>query len=381
MRIKKLKMLLLLPLVMIFITTSQAQQNTNILPTLSLLLFDQDPAKTVAYAWANRPSDPGPYTPDLAYSYNMTGGGVSITRSAPGIYEVKMPGLTFIEGNATTGYTGGVAILVSGSEEAYCTVFGRLVSSFIVACAESTSATEFSDARFNATVIQTTSRVSDAGIGFFHRIKQLTQLPAIGQTSQLTEDFYSSVGESISITKRAVGDYKYTYEGSVNLILSTPQVTLIDNRTSTPSKGHCNVAAVGENSFVKCFDINGNPTDAAHEVMIGWNNAPGNAKILAYAMPRSDGTPLAPGDVYNSSGITTQIERTGAGSYTLNFTGLVLPSNNQTGRQFSLQANAVSSGIDRCNIGTTLGPLRVVCKDLGDRGVASGFTAVVVGYE
>ena len=380
---KKLKKLLLLPLVMVIMTTSQAQQNTKLSPILSLLLFDQDPAKIVAYVWANQSTNPGPYTPNRTYSYNMSGGGVSITRRSAGLYEVELPGLKFIEGNLTAGFTSGAAILVSAAhpDEAYCTLFTRRESSFIVSCAESTNATVLSDARFMATVVQTTNQTSDVGIGFFHRIKNVrTQLPAIGQTKQLTSDFYSSVGESINIRKIAVGNYRYTYEGAVSLIHSTPQVTLIDNAISTPKKGHCTVDASGNNSFVKCFDLNGNPIDASHEVMIGWNNAPGNAKILAYAMTSPTGTEFASGDFYNSSGGETQIIRESKGTYLINFIGLDLPGNSQTDRQYNLQINAVSINNETCTIGSIF-VLSVFCSGLNQRSVDSGFSAVMVGYE
>ena len=52
-----------------------------------------------AFVWANEPSDPS-YTPQPAYSYNSTGGPITVTRTGTGDYSVRFAGLG---GNGSAG--------------------------------------------------------------------------------------------------------------------------------------------------------------------------------------------------------------------------------------------------------------------------------------
>ena len=70
----------------------------------------------VGYAWANNPSSSS-YTPSTLYSFNSSGGGTTITRSATGVYQVTFTGLG---SNGTEG--GHVQVTSYGSGNSHCKV-------------------------------------------------------------------------------------------------------------------------------------------------------------------------------------------------------------------------------------------------------------------
>jgi hypothetical protein len=68
------------------------------------------------YAWANNPTSAS-YTPDAMYSFNSSGGAISITRSGTGAYAVQFAGLG---GGSTLG--GNVLVTAYGGGSATCKV-------------------------------------------------------------------------------------------------------------------------------------------------------------------------------------------------------------------------------------------------------------------
>jgi hypothetical protein len=72
------------------------------------------PSSAVAYAWADQPSSPA-YTPSTFYSWNPSGGSVSITRFGTGRYSVSWSGLALLDG-------GDVQVSAYGGGNAQCKV-------------------------------------------------------------------------------------------------------------------------------------------------------------------------------------------------------------------------------------------------------------------
>lgn len=84
------------------------------------------PSLEVAYVWANDPASAS-YTPDPYYSWNPSGGGITITRSGTGQYNVSWSGLSLLDG-------GDVQVTAYGSTNAQCKVVGWGSSSVNVMC-------------------------------------------------------------------------------------------------------------------------------------------------------------------------------------------------------------------------------------------------------
>ena len=74
------------------------------------------PSTEVAYAWADQPTSSS-YTPSTFYSWNPTGGSISITRSATGSYTVFWSGFVLLDG-------GDVQVTAYGGSNAQCKVIG-----------------------------------------------------------------------------------------------------------------------------------------------------------------------------------------------------------------------------------------------------------------
>jgi hypothetical protein len=68
------------------------------------------PSAEVAYVWADQPTSSS-YTPNTFYSWNPTGGPVSVTRNGTGNYTASWSGLALLDGGdvQVTSYGGGNA--------------------------------------------------------------------------------------------------------------------------------------------------------------------------------------------------------------------------------------------------------------------------------
>jgi len=69
-----------------------------------------DPPKgqLAAYVWAESARAPGTYTPSARYQFNMTNGINTVTRSGPGVYQVKLADLKLSGGHGqVTAYGNG----------------------------------------------------------------------------------------------------------------------------------------------------------------------------------------------------------------------------------------------------------------------------------
>lgn len=72
------------------------------------------PSPEVAYAWADSPTSSS-YTPDSEYSWNPSGGSISISRFGTGQYQVTWSGFTLLDG-------GDAQVSAYGSGNAQCKV-------------------------------------------------------------------------------------------------------------------------------------------------------------------------------------------------------------------------------------------------------------------
>jgi len=84
------------------------------------------PTTDVAYAWADQPTSAS-YTPSTFYSWNPTGGSISITRNGTGNYTAFWSGLVLLDG-------GDVQVTSYGGGNAQCKVVGWGSNSANVRC-------------------------------------------------------------------------------------------------------------------------------------------------------------------------------------------------------------------------------------------------------
>jgi hypothetical protein len=136
-------------------------------PTVQVRCFDQNgspkdmafwilqvqggrPGRRIGFAWANLPSD-ATYAPNLNYSFNSSGGAITVTRSALGRYSVDFAGLQKL-----TGRTENVQVTPFGVGYSACKVvaWGNAGAALRVSVECRKLDGTFKDARFNVLVIE-----------------------------------------------------------------------------------------------------------------------------------------------------------------------------------------------------------------------------------
>ena len=99
-------------------TLRHARNCAGLLAAVAVIAFAGAPqvrAQAVGFVWNNNPTTAGTTTPDTAYSYNSSGGAISITRNAVGNYTAIFAGL----GN---GLNSNVVVSGYGSGADFCIV-------------------------------------------------------------------------------------------------------------------------------------------------------------------------------------------------------------------------------------------------------------------
>jgi hypothetical protein len=214
-------------------------------------------AQTVAWAWYN-----GNATPAPAYSYNPSGGAISVYRSEPGYYFVTFSGLS---GSATQL---GMGIATAYGSTATCE--GGSVSTSgpnlveVVNCWSPTGGQVDSD--FSLVLEQ---RDSWSGAGEDAYVYAVQPDYAIGAPYVPAPAFqFNSAGGVNTVTRTAVGTYTVVLPGLKHLG-GTVQVDAgnTEDTANGATSNRCQVTSWGVQSpntvaYVACFGPNGQPIDS-----------------------------------------------------------------------------------------------------------------------
>lgn len=263
-----------------------------------------------AYVWANQASSDS-YTPDASYSYNASGGAVTLTRSEAGQYQARFAGLGAVSGSGTLHVTayGSSASCVS---DGWNGEDGDLIAG--VRCHDSSGA--FTDARFTLLFV-TTSGITVPNMAYAWADQS-------GATSYTPDASYAynGSGGAITASRSATGTYEMEFAGL----------------TAGTGLGHVQVTAYGSDALcrilrwdvisgsvvvsVGCQDSGGSPVDSRYTVLYVGADAASASTGFAWADARTSSS-YAPSSsyVFNDMREVTAT-RSSAGTYGMTFAGL-----------------------------------------------------------
>ena len=260
------------------------------------------------YAWASNPTGAS-YTPVAAYSFNRSGGAITITRQGIGTYTVRFAGLSVVLGTKSTVHVTGY-----GTTNTYCKSANQKLLSDVVhiKCFDAASGRP-SDAFY---AVHVTKRYGDLAFAY-------ASLPTGNDYVPPGSASYNPAG-AIRVFRSGVGAYRVKFTG-------------LGSRLSV-NGGHAQAMALGTGAqhckilrwtgtpdldvYVSCFSRFGEPKDVKFNVLLVTPNP-----ALAYAWANQPtSSSYAPDPKYrsNPSGGPVTIVRAGVGRYTVSWSGLSL---------------------------------------------------------
>lgn len=206
-------------------------------------------ANTIAYAFANNRSSSS-YTPWSSYRYNSAGGAITASRQGQGRYIMTFNGLD----------SWGTTIHVTARDtNRYCTVMNLGSGTANVSCFGPNG---FQDSRYTVEVIKNKS--SNAQSLAYAR----APYPVNASYTVPTIFSYNSTGGAVTAVRTGVGRYRIRFAGQ-SMSRGNVQVTPVAGPSNAVFGGYkqCNLAGWGgENAWVRCYDDDGNPADAAYSL-------------------------------------------------------------------------------------------------------------------
>ena len=269
----------------------------------------EDDTEGLAYAWANDPSSAS-YTPSSLYSYNPTGGDITITRSDVGFYNVVFSGYDAVGADG-----GNVQVSTYGGTNNTCKVSSWAAGSANVKCYDTSG--DPVDEEYTILFAKPEAGTRNISYAWASDPTNTDKYPA--------SSFYAFSGtdSTISVLRNSVGNYTVTFDGfgatgfnSGNVIVSS----------YFQDAERCNVGSwSGDNVVVRCWDVNGAPADSYFNIMY-WRPekpiVPEELNGVNYAWGSSPSTDSYTPDLrymLNQSGMNGTITRTAAGDYRIHF--------------------------------------------------------------
>jgi hypothetical protein len=225
----------------------------------------------VAYAYGNKPSARS-YTPERGYSFNSTGEGIRVSRSAPGTYTVHFFGLGAFAGHGT------VDVTAEGLQPSECEVTHWAADSTGAILLVGVNCFALSGVKMDAPFMAAfTSGGSTTGTTDY----VLANKPATSSYTPSLPFQFNSSGGTNTIRRMGTGQYTVRLPGPV-VTGGTVKVTAY----GTSNANSCQVVqwvarSPGQNVSVGCFTPSGNPVNSkftmtftATDDLLG-NGAPG----------------------------------------------------------------------------------------------------------
>ena len=264
----------------------------------------------LAYALADDPSEPTPYAPNTIYSFNPTGGGVLVTRTAVGSYTVDFPGM------GAVGVNEGVPLVTAqASIPTRCSVSYWNAGSVMVRCRD--FAGDLVDSRFN--VMLQKPEAGQDGLAYAWMGSFAT--PGTPHTSYS----YNATGGTIDSFRLGVGHFTIGFDSftDVGFDVGNVQVTAY-----TAGSNYCNVDPWSTTAaFVRCYDVSGAPADTLFNVLY-WKEPkrPFNQEYaFAWATQASAVSSYMPNDTqsYVAIGGDITISRSSTGTYSVSWPSMI----------------------------------------------------------
>jgi hypothetical protein len=299
----------------------------------------------IGFVFANCPKCTSSYVPEAGYSWNSSGGAVSIVRTSMGQYSVDFAGLSNplhlnnvqISAYATSGYcvsTGWDSVGPGGAAEMY------------VACYDKNGA--LADTKFDLLYQQRTKPFGSAAKGMAFLWADQPTAASYAPDSNYS---FNSTGGSNSIVRNSTGNYTATLAG----VMSENNNVQVTANGSVPARCKVLYSLVDLNNTnvtVLCVDATGAPVDSQFNLLYAAGQAfdsDGSSTVGAYAWANKTTTKTAYpiNSLYRYNGFGTGAltsQRTGAGAYTFTIPGS--PSYASS----NVLVTAQGSNSDYCNI-------------------------------
>jgi hypothetical protein len=223
----------------------------------ALILPAMASAQKSGYVWANEPASAS-YTPNPAYSFNSSGGAITISRNGVGVYAVRFSGLG---GGPASGGNVLVTSYGNGSETCKVANWGSSGVDFTANVRCFTAAGTAADTTYAMRVIWNNPAFIKNGYAW------ADNPTSAGYTPNAMYSFNSS-GGAIGITRSGVGTYAVNFSGlGGNGPGGNVQVTAYGSDAAT-----CKAASWGFSADftvnVRCFKSGGSPVDTQYSINI-----------------------------------------------------------------------------------------------------------------
>ncbi|HUE05697.1 MAG TPA: hypothetical protein VMR62_39510 [Bryobacteraceae bacterium] len=297
-------------------TLRQARKCARLLAAVAVIALAGAPqvcAQAVGFVWNNNPTTAGTTTPDTAYSYNSSGGAISITRNAVGNYTALFAGL----GN---GLNSNVVVSGYGPGADFCIV-------------ESWFSTNGTDVDVNVLCFNKAGKLADHSFTALYQARMHGDptTPTVAflwanepTTPSYTPDLdyqYNPGGGTNTIVRTSTGNYTATLPG----LTQTGGTVIVTAYGSAPA--HCQVTdwasgGSGTNVDVNCTNGTGVATDEefslVYSIFETAGYSPGSANGGAiWASKDKDNNPYDVSTRYSIAidGEEMLAQRIGKGSY------------------------------------------------------------------
>ncbi len=232
---------------------------------IALFAAPQVHAQAIGFVWNNNPTKPGTTTPTSEYSYNSSGGGISITRHSKGNYTVDFAGL----GNSLNS---DVQVNGYGADSDFCNVEGwggngTDVEINVLCYTKAGVATDhFFTLLYQA---RTSSDATKPTVAFLWANQPTTASYTPSTTYQ-----YNVTGGTNTITRSGTGNYSANLPG----LTTTGGTVIVTAYGGSPT--HCQVTdwnsgGSGTNVNVNCTNTAGVATDSMFDLVYSINETAG----------------------------------------------------------------------------------------------------------
>lgn len=219
-----------------------------ILPTLAS-------AQKSGYVWANEPASAS-YTPNASYSFNSSGGGISISRSGVGTYAVRFSGLGGAGGNVLVTSYG------NGSETCKVVNWGASPADLVANVRCFAAAGTAADSMYTVRVVWNSPTPGKNGYAWADN-------PSIASYTPNAAYSYNSAGGPVSIVRTGVGIYTVKFSGlGGSGSGGNVQVTAYGSDAATCKVANWGFAPTDFTVNVRCFQSGGSPIDTRYTINV-----------------------------------------------------------------------------------------------------------------
>ena len=306
--------------------------------------------RNIAFAWASQPSTAS-YTPNSSYSFDPYGG-ITVTRSGTGVYQVAFAG---------PGGAGGTAQVNTYAGNAICNSAGWSGSLTVnVSCFDPSGNPV--DALYVVEVVPPTVAPSPLGYA-------LADNPTAASYTPAAATAYNSTGQPVRIIRNSTGSYLAIFAAMNAGAVIGGWV----HATANQSSAICNVqswsggAGSTFQAGVGCWDVHGNAIDTQFEVLA----LPPSG--YAYAWIDDTAGDVSQSYSVNPGGQPVTATHVGTGIYTVTFPGSGI------GPGWAAHAIAYGSNASWCKVGSWGGnSVSVLCFNSAGTAVDASFTVLAV---